>query len=273
MDYLWNDALQLYCIKQLRPINSMLKFHPPYYNDNSYKKLLDNKSKQPELQMMYDDIEKVKLFDLDMFANYRAGKHMYLDNSKIYLQAWAPSLSSETRLIIHINTIDDPYINYDHTDWDNRFYYLRFLRTYGYFDKFYNIVKSYKNNIYDGCFDCMLELFILGKFLLADKNWNMNHDTVADFIRSEPDKLFELIQTINSGLLYPSIKGVKCGMHGQITTPLKHLNLFTINHKQLYKISATTQTITPIKPEQYNLSLASNTKASHSAVNSIARLY
>ena len=266
MDYLWNDALQLYLIKKLRPQFSMLKFHPPYFDkdDDSYNRLIDpeQQAKNPIFQMIHDTLTKVKEFDIDMLDNYSKGKHMYLENSKIYLQAWAPVHSSETRLIVFESDIDKPYINYDHDDWDNRFYYLRYLRTYGYFDMFYKYVKSHNNNPYDGCFDCMLEMFILGKYISKDSSWDMDAAKIAAIISKNPDQVLRLAALVDENLLYQSMRSIKCGMHDQIIAPLRGLNMFLVHNNDLYKASANTKTSTKIRIDKRSLNLASNTRAS-----------
>lgn len=275
MDYLWNDALQLYLIKKLKPLFSMLKFHPPYFSDkdDSCTKLTDpeQRSKNPIWQMMFDTIEHVKEFDIDMFKNYKNKKHMYLDNKKIYLQAWSPVHSSETRLIIDAPSIDKPYVNYDHEDWDNKFFYLRYLRSFGYFDMFYKHVKVHKHNPYDGCFDCMLEMMILGKYLTKDSSWDMDAAKIAVAISKNPDKLIELGKMIDSNLMYPSMRGVKCGVHDQIVLPLKGLNMFMIRGDDLYKVSVTSKNVQKINLDVRNLNIASNTKASNLALATFKR--
>ncbi len=261
-DYLWNDALQLYLIKKLRPLFSMLKFHPPYFDDESIEKLEQDHASSPVLSMMYENIQRVKEFDLDMIENYKNKKHMYLDRKMIYLQTWAPVHSSETRLIVEQSAIDKPYRNYDHEDWDNKFYYLRFLRSFGYYDMFYKYVKPLKNNPYDGCFDCMLEMFILGKYMSKDNSWDMDAAKIAHVISKDPGKLIELSKLVHENLLYPSMRSIKCGFHDQITQPLKGLNLFMAHDNDLFKISATSKNVQKISLDTRNLNIASNVRAS-----------
>jgi hypothetical protein len=261
-DYLWNDALQLYLIKKLRPLFSMLKFHPPYFDDESVAKLEQDHESSPILSMMYENIQRVKEFGLDMIENYKNKKHMYLDNIKIYLQTWAPVHSSETRLIVEQSAIDKPYVNYDHGDWDNKFYYLRFLRSFGYYDMFYKYVKPLKNNPYDGCFDCMLEMFILGKYMADDHGWDMDAAKIARVISKNPGKLIELSKIVHENLLYPSMRSIKCGFHDQITQPLKGLNMFMAHENELFKISVTSKNVQKISLDTRNLNIASNTRAS-----------
>jgi hypothetical protein len=272
-DYIWNDALQLYLIKKLRPLFSMLKFHPPYFNGDNVKKLSDpvERSKNNILQMMYDDIEKVKAFGLDMLENYSKGEHYYLNNIKIYLQSWAPVNSSETRLIASRENIDQPYINYDHEDWDNKFFYLRFMRSFGYFDMFYKYVKHHRNNPYDGCFDCMLEMFILGKYLSKDTDWDMDPVKIAQFISKNVDKLIELSQLVENNMLFPSTRSVKCGIHDQITQPLKGIFMFKGHEGNLYKASVASKTAQQVPIEQRYLNIAGNTKASKLAQATLKR--
>jgi len=273
MDYLWNDALQLYLIKKLRPLFSMLKFHPPYFADDSYIKLTDptKREKNPVWQMMYDTIEKIKVFDIDLLDNYKNNKHMYLDNKTIYLQAWSPVHSSETRLIVDQASIDKPYVNYDHVEWDDKFFYLRYLRSYGYYDMFYKHVRSHKDNPYDGCFDCMLEMFILSKYLMKDTDWEMDAVKAATFLGKNSGKLIELSKVVEDNLIYPSIRSVKCGVHDQITVPLKGLYMFIVREDSLYKVSITNKHIQKITLDTRNLNIANNVKASNLALATFKR--
>lgn len=235
MDYVWNDALQLYLIKVLRPKYSMLKFHPPYFEDKgSYEKLMG--AKDGFHAKMRADIELVGQFGIDMLANYKKGVHEYFKNRVIWLQAWAPNHSSETRLIVSADAIDEGYQNYDHAEWDNKFYYFRYLRMYGYFGMFYEPLAKYTSakhlhNPYEGCFDCTYEMFILGNYLLRSGAFEMNAADVGKYIFEHPDALLGLHSLIEKNLLYPSSRSVKCGFHDQIVEPLVGLNVFLYDRR------------------------------------------
>ena len=208
MDYVVNDTLNALFIKKLQPSTSMLKFHPPYYDDDSIK---------PDTTNPYID-ELRTLYGIDMLANYRQGLHMYFDASRIYLQPWAPIHSSETRMIVTKEDSMRSFVNYDHSEWDDRFFYLRKLRMYGYFGLWSGIVSGY-----DASFDSTLELYILSSYLGVDIN------------ASTSKKIAELAAVINKNQsLKP--KNDVCGFRGQITKPLISPIMFTVKDGGLYKI-------------------------------------
>ena len=286
MDYVWNDALQLYTVMLLEPSHSMLKFHPPYFDKlDSYKTLMDpaERAKNGFWQKIYDDLILIKSkYRLDMLANYANKQHIYLGNVNIYLQAWAPNHSSETRLIVS-KASAGKFVDYPHDTWDQKGYYLRKLRMYGYFGKFYELIKHMHGHRYDGGFDSMLEMFILGHYCHVqtmsehDNTWSMSADAVAATIKRDPKALLALTKLIDDNLLYGY--SVKCGFLGQLTQPLIGINAFCSVNKKLYKIrlnaidsANVTNSVKLIEPTRFNLAIADNTKAADSAVATVKRL-
>jgi hypothetical protein len=243
MDYVWNDALHIYTIKKLRPTASMLKFHPPYFDNKEPFEQLKT-SETPVHSKMRKDIDLAnRIAGLDMLANYDRGEHLFFEASQIFLQTWAPTHSSETRLIVGADKIDAKFVNYDHAQWDNKFYYFNYMRTYAYFPMFYELIQKSEKNPYDGCFDCMLEMFILGNYLhhiqnphKEKKGWEMDAGAVGKCIASNSKWLLQLTKLIDKSLLYPSMRSIKCGFHEQLTQPLEGLYAFKAEDNKLVRI-------------------------------------
>jgi hypothetical protein len=176
LDYLWNYALQIIFLKVLRPDYSMLKFRPMFFNDmNSdvikfYSNYSDTSYITDNKYNIFDIVKKdldivKKEYGIDMFQDYKNKKLQFFENDFNYIQAWAPRISTESRLFISRNNIDN-IVYYDSKDWDNKFYYMRLYRMYSYNPIFYEILKNYKYLLYDGCYDCYREIMIIGNYLL-----------------------------------------------------------------------------------------------------------
>ncbi len=230
MDFVWNDAIQMAAIKIMRPKVSMIKFHPPYYADRDIPivmSLEQYSGDDTKLKIMANDIEYCKkTLNLDMISAYKKRMHMYLTSTDIYIQAWSRPTSAETRLIITRDDIDKPYRNYDHISWDAQFAYLNTIRGYAYFNDFYELVKNHPNNIYCGCFDCMLELLILGDYIAGKIRDNIKIDISRAImaVKQNTNQLFELVQLFNDVLIYD--RDMKCMFHGQLVKVPINLYLY-----------------------------------------------
>ncbi len=235
LDFVWNDAIQMSAIKILRPKFSMIKFHPPYYapRDIPVVLSLDNYTgSNSVLKMMAQDIKYCKTeYNLDMIAAYRKRKHMYINHSDIYLQAWSRPTSAETRLIISRQDIDRPYRNYDNRLWDQQFAYLNTIRGYAYFGDFYELVKTLPGNKYCGCFDCMLELLILGDYATSAPRTSPHIDVprILRELKISPEKIKNITNIFNETLLYGL--ELKCSFHNQLVKPPVNLYLYQIRHE------------------------------------------
>lgn len=226
IDYVWNDGLQLIFLKTLKPVLSMLKFHPPlrYPDDNSVKDFIDKKINN---DIIRNDLEFIKkTYSLNMLKEYMKTKHMYLPNTTIYLQAWAPKSSTESRLIITREDLDKPYVNYDYEEWLSKYAYLKHIRGYGCFNTyklFANLSDGY--NRLDGCFDCMLEIMILSEYMMKSKSIHLNISEISKWLSSKNniDKVFKLWKMINKESLYPVDQK---GLHGHVRYPPKNIHFY-----------------------------------------------
>lgn len=226
LDYVWNDGLQLIFLKTLKPTLSMLKFHPPlrYPNDNSVKEFIGKKIHN---DIIKNDLESIKkIHGLDMFKEYTKGKHMYLANTTIYLQTWAPKSSTEARLIITADDLDKPYVNYDYEEWLSKYAYLKYIRGYACFNTyklFANLSDGY--NRLDGCFDCMLEIMILSEYLMKSKSIHLDISAINKWLSSKNNttEVFKLWKMINNESLYPVDQK---GVHGHVQYPPKNIHFY-----------------------------------------------
>lgn len=188
LDILWNYALQIIFIKILMPSWSMLKFRPPFFNDTKYEKtkkfiekyndtLKSKTSNYDSISNIYDvainDIIYVKKnYNLDMINNYKKGIFKYLKHEIIYTQTWAPSSSTETRLIIKGEDLlkNNNYVKYDNIEWEEKFNYFNLMRNYYCNDIFDNFIKSKYNedNFYNYSYDSCREICILVDYFIKD---------------------------------------------------------------------------------------------------------
>jgi hypothetical protein len=250
-DYVWNDCIQMILVKILKPDFTMLKFHPPYGNYSIHAKI-------PEFAK--PEIDYVKnVYNVDIVELVKNRKYKYLQNSDIWIQAWAPPSSSEARLFLRKEDIDGEFIEYSMSEWDNKFMYLKLLRMYGYFPKFYKKLTQNTeiNNHpvlwhYDGCFDCALEMCILLNYGINSNKFDQ--DPEFDIV-----KLSGIKSTIDSVLInnIPS-----CRVHGYLTKPLEGLNYFVVDGKlDIIKVDGDNTTTKPFITDitkKINLKMADN---------------
>lgn len=221
-DYIWNDALQLIFMKTLKPRLSMIKFHPPYF-------AADDKSISKLPQYMADDILYVKdHYKIDMIDMYKNRKYLYVANTIIWLQAWAPVTSSEARLIISEKNLTEPPVEYNHDEWDNKFMYFKLMRGYGFYDRYYKEMS--KSTDYDGCFDCTLEIEILLNFILKQSHFEPIQQLDPKYVKD----ILYWRRKIDKSLLWKATS--KCPLHGNLTKPPENL-IFYHKSDNLWKLS------------------------------------
>lgn len=233
LDIIWNDSIQAACIDILKPEYSLLKFHPPYFNsdDNSVFDFIkhSNNSTNEIYKIISANFEYIKdNMNIDSLKEYKNKKYKYLKSEDIYLQAWAPRSSTETRLII--KGVPDSS-EYNPKEWDNKFTFQKNLRMYGYFNYFYDIVKNYKSsnviNDYNANFDSMLEIYILLNYIYKTKMDYKKFNKKIDL-----DKLFDLKYKIDEHLNYTISD--RCFM--PILCIPKKINMYYNSHGKSYNI-------------------------------------
>jgi len=147
LDIIWNMSLQYNWINIMKPKYSYIKFRHLYFNEDdiiNWKTIPENMKK---------DFETSKKYGIDFEKDYINKKLKYC-NGMIYNQAFAPISSTESRLFIEQNDINNiiEYVNYKIYE-DTYCYYNNIERTLikhsnKYVDKKYGI---------DHCADCALE--------------------------------------------------------------------------------------------------------------------
>jgi hypothetical protein len=238
LDIIWNYALQIIFIKILQPKYSMTKFRPPWFDEGDlqavtiikmFKEYNEGKkvdfslvSDTPHLENMFimvkKDFDFVKSnYDVDMFGGYLNHKTYYFENDFIFTQAWAPPKSGETRVFVSKKNINN-FVTYDATEWENKFYFIRYIRTFSYFGIFYELLKNERGNDYDGCYDCYRELLVLGNYLAKDHqkakfNGVLDVKKIEEAIRDNIPKLLEMYELINKYVYYDLKPNFKCMFH------------------------------------------------------------
>jgi hypothetical protein len=216
LDIIWNSALQIIFLKILLPKYSMLKFRTPFYNtyDDVLKYLKDNSD-----SFIFKDLEYAKkLCNVDLLKNYINKQYLYFNNDIIYTQAWAPIHSSETRLVISLDNINQPLIKYDNSKWENKFFFYRFIRYYKFYPIFYEKIKNIEKLHYDGCQDCARELMILLEYIgKSSKNFNYDLPKLSLLLDNEENikELIKIYNLINEFTFFRLDKNFKCE-HGRI---------------------------------------------------------
>ncbi len=167
LDIIWNYALQILYLEALQPKWSMLKFRTPYMEGiktEPTRNLLDEK-KEGIYKIMRDDFAAVKkITGLDMVKLYLDGKFMYYKGT-IFTQAWAPVVSSETRVFVSFESMSRrEFILYDNFVWENKFFYYSMARSVCYCIQYENTVRKL-NGMYDMCLDCTREIGILAQYI------------------------------------------------------------------------------------------------------------
>lgn len=159
IDILWNLAQQHNWMKIMRPHSSLLKFRHPFYDAKDIAYFNQHKANP----VYTNEFAKS---GIDYAANYEARKLKY-PKGLIFVQAFAPITSAETRLLVSDTDIDnvveyEPYMEYE----SKMFYYNAVERCVGYH------VNPYADNGskppppmskfigFDHCGDCALEAHI-----------------------------------------------------------------------------------------------------------------
>jgi hypothetical protein len=197
----------------------MLKFHPPYFEDTwqHYTDKFD--TMHPLYNLINSSIEYAgKLVSKDLFKEHKNKHHYNYIAERILLQPWAPTSSSEARLIISRDAIEEKQFKlYDSNEWEDRYFVLRYIRMYSWIDTFQPSIAHLSNYGYDGCYDCFIELSIIYQYLVRS-----NAKNVYDFSPNQSeqismiDKVIDLAKLINLHLRYDLKNKLNksCQLHG-----------------------------------------------------------
>ena len=159
VDILWNSAQQFVWLNKMKPIKCMLKFRVPY-GLQTYEELEKSSHKFAEIKQARD-------MGLDLVEDYKNHIFRYIKSETIFLQAFAGSSSTESRLI---SSVYNELQEYPIQEYDDRFYYLNNISRMLTFHEHNMINKSM--NI-DGCNDCALMAKIYADY---NTKYNLNID-------------------------------------------------------------------------------------------------
>jgi len=122
-DIIWNCAMTYCWLDELRPREFMLKFRPPYDFDTPLV----------PLPYMLEAFEDCRARGLDMLADHAARQFAFIRPEVIWVQAFAPSGSSESRFVGALpSTGPMPTELVDVDEYEDKFYfYNRIQRPFG----------------------------------------------------------------------------------------------------------------------------------------------
>jgi hypothetical protein len=144
LDLLWNSAMQFNWICIMRPRGYMLKFRTPFYDSkNIYVK-----------ERQRNTFQLASRNGIDFVSDFYKREFRYLSGD-VFLQAFPPSGSTETRLCYFGSDIKTQY--YNSADYENTlFYYNTISRGFVHRTNKYVDPSLY----FDNCNDCALEALI-----------------------------------------------------------------------------------------------------------------
>jgi hypothetical protein len=111
-DIVWNTAQMYIWMKIMRPEASLLKFRLPF----------DAKGEVTNA-LVRTDLERAKLMGVD-FTPLLTGGRLIFPNGIIYLQAWAPPSSTETRMMVKREDLDDVVQYPSLQEYEDRMFYF-----------------------------------------------------------------------------------------------------------------------------------------------------
>lgn len=118
-DIIWNNAMTYCWLDELRPREFMLKFRPPY----------EFNAPLAPLPYMIEAFEDCRARGIDMLADYAAKRFIFIKPQQIWIQAFAPSGSSESRFVgtmPRTGAIDTAPI--DIAEYEDKFYYYNTIQ-------------------------------------------------------------------------------------------------------------------------------------------------
>jgi hypothetical protein len=155
IDIYWNTSMMYNWINILKPELSMLKIRLPFLNE-----------KVPNMKMYEDEFKISKQYNIDFKKDYDDFKFK-MCKSVLYLQAWSRHASSETRMYIKKEDINN-IIEYDIKEIEEKiFYYNCIVRSW-----YMNENKNANEKIgFCYCADCALENLIWVNYLKLKINY------------------------------------------------------------------------------------------------------
>jgi hypothetical protein len=238
VEHLWNHTLISMFLMSILPNRSTVVDRPPFYNGSYTDEMVDP---------IQDDLDYLNnKLGVDILGNYRKGEYWNFDASNIWLIPWNFPGSSSALLHIKKEDLRKKWVSWELDDWNDKSFYLRMIKGYGFFPKFYihlNLPKCY-----DGCHDCGLELLILINH--GSGGFNENIDPLDVLKNSDKlKKFYNICEKVDN--LLGDYKIDNCLYHGYLTKPLLYTNHYYFRNDRMYKVTAHKGNIT--KKENYPL--------------------
>jgi hypothetical protein len=162
LDIIWNLSQQFNWLTIMKPLRSMFKFRHPFYNEPD-SHFLTECGRSP----FKEDFEFSLSHGIDFVENFKTRTLVY-PSGEIRLQAWAPTASTETRLVIDKKYKLKDYGN--HLEYQNRFYFHNTVsRPFGLYKNPNKIARM----SFCECHDCALENEIWTRFGSNDVRKNV----------------------------------------------------------------------------------------------------
>ena len=149
-DIYWNSSMMYNWIKLIKPVKSMLKIRMPYGTDK--KQIIKDKSFQPDFKLS-------KKEGIDFIKNYMDDE-FYMSKSELFIQPWAGRSSTEMRMHINREDIND-IVKYDVSKIEDKFYYYNSINRSWVCHSNSNAEKELH---FCHCNDCALENKILTEY-------------------------------------------------------------------------------------------------------------
>ena len=150
-DIYWNTSMMYNWITIIKPVKSMLKIRMPYGSDKD-KKIINNKEFKPDFMLS-------KKNGIDFPKNYM-NNEFYMSKSELFIQPWAGISSTELRMYINKNDINN-IIKYNVELIEDKFYYYNSINRSWVCHSNNNADKSLH---FCYCNDCALENKILTEY-------------------------------------------------------------------------------------------------------------
>lgn len=158
IDIYWNTSMMYNWMNILKPELSMLKIRMPFFNE------------KVDMSMYESEFKASKKYGIDFIDDYNNFK-FNMSKSVLYLQAWSRQLSTELRMYIKKNDINN-IVNYNTKEIENKMFYFNVIDRTLHMHKNINASKQY-NFCY--CNDCSLENEIWMQYLEKIKNKYINN--------------------------------------------------------------------------------------------------
>lgn len=249
IDILWNSALQIVFVKGLNPEFSMLKYRTPFYmKDDPTPEIINKRDKKYDF--VFETIDYVKkYYDVDLIKYYKKKEFLYFASDFIYVQPWAPSGSSETRMFVSKQNSNKEFIPYD-LKHEDRMYFYKFIRFFKFYPFFYEKLKDVPELHYDGCQDCTREIMIVMDYIMKEQSYRYNITKIVHELdkKSVVDQLIDINKLIKQYTYFDlSKENYKCphkfgNGHGN-KTRFHKFNPFIIG-KEIYKLDKHSKLVT-----------------------------